>query len=118
MAVLCFARRAFTSAAGLGVYSRKHAGLRVTLLSGVSAPAGIRVRSYSHDGGNRDKLPLVCYSLPHRALLKIQGHDTNAFLQGLITNDMGLLQEPGLGAMYAHMLNVQGRTLYDILLYR
>lgn len=31
---------------------------------------------------------------------------------------MGLLEEDGTKAMYAHMLNVQGRTLYDIIIYR
>ncbi|XP_034039024.1 putative transferase CAF17 homolog, mitochondrial [Thalassophryne amazonica] len=56
-----------------------------------------------------------CYQLSHRTLLQIRGQDTNPFLQGIITNDMELLEERR--AMYAHMLNVQGRTLYDILLY-
>lgn len=48
--------------------------------------------------------------------MKIQGADTSPFLQGIITNDMELLEEQA--AMYCHMLNVQGRTLYDIMLYR
>lgn len=59
----------------------------------------------------------VCYHLKHRTLLKIQGQDTSPFLQGIITNDMALLEEPEQTVMYAHMLNVQGRTLYDIMLY-
>ncbi|XP_068427026.1 putative transferase CAF17 homolog, mitochondrial [Clinocottus analis] len=112
MGVLCFARGAFTSAT-------KPAGryLRVPFLSGVSAPAR-DVRRYSQDAG-RGHVPaqFVCYHLPHRTLLNIQGQDTGAFLQGIITNDVGLLEEPGLTALYSHMLNVQGRTLYDIMLY-
>uniref|UniRef100_A0A3P8VVK6 Iron-sulfur cluster assembly factor IBA57, mitochondrial n=1 Tax=Cynoglossus semilaevis TaxID=244447 RepID=A0A3P8VVK6_CYNSE len=61
----------------------------------------------------------VCYHLPNRSVLKVQGQDTSSFLQGIITNDMRqLLEEHSLTAMYSHMLNVQGRTLYDILLYR
>ncbi|XP_070775166.1 putative transferase CAF17 homolog, mitochondrial [Enoplosus armatus] len=117
MGVLCFARGAC-----LGVYARKYTGryLCVTFLSAVSAPAGIRVRRYSQEAGNgRDDVSgqCVCYHLPHRTLLKIQGQDTSPFLQGIITNDMGLLEEPGHTAMYSHMLNVQGRTLYDIMLY-
>lgn len=78
------------------------------------------VKSYSQDAANRAEVPqqFVCFPLPHRSLLKIHGPDTSPFLQGIITNDMGLLKEPGLGAMYSHMLNVQGRTLYDVLLYR
>lgn len=110
MGVLCFARGAFTSAT-------KYSGrfVCVTFLSGVTAPAGVRVRRYS-----QRQVPgqYVCYHLPHRTLLKIQGQDTSPFLQGIITNDMGLLVEPGLTAVYSHMLNVQGRTLYDIMLYR
>lgn len=95
------------SAAALRVHSGKHAGSWVTLLS------GIRVVRYSQDTGKQ----FVSYHLPHRTLLKIQGQDTSPFLQGIITNDMGLLEEPGPTAMYSHMLNVQGRTLYDIMLY-
>ncbi|TDH05828.1 hypothetical protein EPR50_G00126430 [Perca flavescens] len=113
MGLLCLARRAFTSA-------RKYPGryLCVTFLSGVLAPAGIRVKRYSQDTVQRH-VPgqFVCYHLPHRTLFKIQGQDTSPFLQGIITNDMGLLEVPGLSAMYSHMLNVQGRTLYDIMLY-
>ena len=69
--------------------------------------------------GARDLLQkYVCYSLPHRTLLRLEGQDTSSFLQGIITNDTGLLAEPGPRAVYSHMLNVQGRTLYDIILYR
>ncbi|XP_016097105.1 putative transferase CAF17 homolog, mitochondrial [Sinocyclocheilus grahami] len=60
---------------------------------------------------------LSCYSLPHRTLISVSGQDTSSFLQGVITNDMALLGEHALRAMYAHILNVQGRTLYDIILY-
>ncbi|GAA6234084.1 putative transferase CAF17, mitochondrial [Lates japonicus] len=118
MGVLCFARRALTSSGCLGVYARKHTGryLCVTFLSGVAPPAGTRVNKYSLDARNAPG-QFVCYHLPHRTLLKIQGQDTSPFLQGIITNDMGLLEEAGLRAMYSHMLNVQGRTLYDIMLY-
>lgn len=59
----------------------------------------------------------VCYPLPHRALVKIHGQDTASFLQGIITNDMRLLEESEQSVLYSHMLNVQGRTLYDIMLY-
>ncbi|XP_008281105.1 putative transferase CAF17 homolog, mitochondrial [Stegastes partitus] len=112
MGVLCFARGAF--AAG------KHAGLSGKLLSGVSAAAAVGVRRFSPPPDNRKDVPgqFVCYHLPHRTLLKIQGPDTSPFLQGIITNDVELLEEPEHGAVYSHMLNVQGRTLYDIMLYR
>uniref|UniRef100_A0A3P9J1N5 Iron-sulfur cluster assembly factor IBA57, mitochondrial n=1 Tax=Oryzias latipes TaxID=8090 RepID=A0A3P9J1N5_ORYLA len=98
----------------LGVHARKRAGLP-------AAAACLRGNNnkYSQSADSHDLAKLVCYPLPHRALLKIHGTDTSPFLQGLITNDMGLLEEPGnAAAMYAHMLNVQGRTLYDVMLYR
>lgn len=121
MGVLCLARGAFTTAGCLGIHARKYTGryLCVTFLSGSSAPAGIRVKRYSQQTGHSRDVPgeFVCYHLPHRTLLKLQGQDTSPFLQGIITNDMGLLEEPGRTAMYSHMLNVQGRTLYDIMLY-
>lgn len=115
MGVLCLARGALTLA---GAFTGRY--VSVTLLSGASAPVGTRVRKYSqaasHGGDVASRF--VCHHLPHRTLLKIQGQDTSAFLQGIITNDMDLLEEPGRAAMYSHMLNVQGRTLYDIMLYR
>ncbi|KAK2895162.1 putative transferase CAF17 homolog, mitochondrial [Channa argus] len=113
MGSLCLTRGAFTSSRCLGVYARKYTGpdLCVTFSPGV--------KSYTQDTGNRGDVPerFVCYNLHHRMLLKIQGQDTSPFLQGIITNDIGLLKEPGVRAIYSHMLNVQGRTLYDILLY-
>ncbi|KAM9308089.1 putative transferase CAF17, mitochondrial [Gastrophryne carolinensis] len=56
-----------------------------------------------------------CPLAEHRGLLRLRGQHTPTFLQGLITNDTELLQE---GAVYAHLLNVQGRSLYDVILYR
>lgn len=115
MVSLCFVRGSLTS---LGVKAGKLSGLSVTLLWGAAAPARIRVQRYTQESGKNGHGQFVCYHLPHRTLLKIQGADTSPFLQGIITNDMRLLEEPGCAAMYSHMLNVQGRTLYDILLYR
>ncbi|XP_043990639.1 putative transferase CAF17 homolog, mitochondrial [Gambusia affinis] len=114
MAGFNFIRGAFTS---LGVKIGKHNGLSESLLWGVATPVRIRVRKYTQESGKDGHGQFVCYQLPHRTLLKIQGPDTSPFLQGIITNDMRLLEEPRCTAMYSHMLNVQGRTLYDILLY-
>lgn len=84
-------------------------------------PPRLRVQRYSLATADRedDHGQFACYHLPHRAIVKIQGQETSTFLQGLITNDMALLaEEPEQSAMYSHMLSVQGRTLYDIILYR
>ncbi|CAL8366664.1 unnamed protein product [Boreogadus saida] len=92
---------------------------RCAVLTPVPKAALLPKRSHgSHVAdGARDQLNYVCYSLPHRTLLRLEGQDTSSFLQGIITNDTGLLAEPGQRAVYSHMLNVQGRTLYDIILY-
>ncbi|KAI3374862.1 hypothetical protein L3Q82_021403 [Scortum barcoo] len=110
--LLCSAGGALRSAGCLGASAARCRSL--TLTSGRAAPgtAGVRGRETGTGGGR-----LVCYPLPHRTVLKLWGQDTGAFLQGIITNDVELLEEPGRAAVYAHMLNVQGRTLYDILLY-
>ncbi|XP_030061058.1 putative transferase CAF17, mitochondrial [Microcaecilia unicolor] len=61
-----------------------------------------------------------CFPLGQRRLLRLQGPDTDPFLQGLITSDMKYLRPEAEGrrALYAHLLNLQGRTLYDVILYR
>ncbi|XP_038157517.1 putative transferase CAF17 homolog, mitochondrial [Cyprinodon tularosa] len=114
MAGLCFVRGAFS---GLGFKTGKRSSLSVTLLLGAATQTRIRVKQYSQGAEKNGRGQFVCYPLPHRTLLKIEGQDTSPFLQGIITNDMKLLEEPECAAMYSHMLNVQGRTLYDILLY-
>ncbi|XP_002939357.1 putative transferase CAF17, mitochondrial isoform X1 [Xenopus tropicalis] len=56
-----------------------------------------------------------CPLTERRGLLQLRGPDPAMFLQGLITNDVQRLAE---GALYAHLLNVQGRSLFDVILYR
>ncbi|NWU80774.1 CAF17 transferase, partial [Onychorhynchus coronatus] len=57
---------------------------------------------------------------PGRALLGVRGAEAAVFLQGLLTNDVTQLTAAGGAppALYAHALNVQGRCLYDVILYR
>lgn len=65
-----------------------------------------------------------CFSLGERALLRVRGPDSAPFLSGLLTNELPLpgpaagSVPPVASAGYAHFLNVQGRTLYDVILYR
>ncbi|XP_059674752.1 putative transferase CAF17, mitochondrial [Gavia stellata] len=66
----------------------------------------------------------VCFPLG-RALLDVRGAEAALFLQGLLTNDVTRLvaadTHPAAAlprALYAHALNVQGRCLYDLILYR
>ncbi|KAM4860596.1 putative transferase CAF17, mitochondrial [Thomomys bottae] len=64
-----------------------------------------------------------CFLLDERALLRVRGPDAAPFLLGLLTNELPLLSSedgaapPSARAAYAHFLNVQGRTLYDVILY-
>ncbi|NWX64995.1 CAF17 transferase, partial [Promerops cafer] len=61
----------------------------------------------------------ACFPLG-RSLLGVRGAEAAVFLQGLLTNDVTQLVAAGDAppALYAHALNVQGRCLYDVILYR
>lgn len=49
--------------------------------------------------------------LPHRGVVTVNGEDAQAFLQGIITNDMSLLgAQP---ALFAGLLTPQGKILFD-----
>ncbi|XP_016139241.1 putative transferase CAF17 homolog, mitochondrial [Sinocyclocheilus grahami] len=76
-----------------------------------------QLRKHSQDQPSDNTVHFRCFSLPHRTLISVSGQDTTSLLQGIITNDMALLEEDAVCAMYAHILSVQGRTLYDIILY-
>ncbi|MCB2053439.1 MAG: folate-binding protein YgfZ [Geminicoccaceae bacterium] len=53
--------------------------------------------------------------LDDRAVLRLEGADTRAFLQGLISNDVDDLAEGG--ALYAALLTPQGKFLFDLFLF-
>lgn len=55
------------------------------------------------------------YSLKSRGILQLCGPDTVPFLQGLVTNQIMELEERKV--QYNMLLNVQGRVMYDLLLY-
>lgn len=102
------ARALFAGSSGLHAHN---------LLSSCIMRHDTQRRTYAQDQAKNITRHFNCYRLQHRTLINLSGHDTSSFLQGIITNDMGLLEEDGVKAMYAHMLNVQGRTLYDIIIY-
>lgn len=56
-----------------------------------------------------------CTQLDDRGLIRLGGPDARPFLQGLISNDMGLLRPES--ALYAALLTPQGKYLFDFLLY-
>lgn len=60
--------------------------------------------------------PWTVHPLKSRGLLRLKGSDVIPYLQGLITNDVTHLGEQ-CKAMYAMMLNAQGRVLYDLIIY-
>lgn len=55
--------------------------------------------------------------------MRVRGPDAAPFLSGLLTNELPLsgppagATQPSARAAYAHFLNVQGRTLYDVIVY-
>lgn len=54
-------------------------------------------------------------TLIERAVIRLSGEDVRGFLQGLITNDTGLL---GPGApLWAGLLTAQGKALFDFILW-
>ena len=53
-------------------------------------------------------------SLPNRGLIKVSGADRRAFLQGLISNDVNLLDKQP--SVYACLLTAQGKFLHDFFL--
>lgn len=81
-------------------------------------------RSFSGGGGSsanesdslkRRSCKFEAVHLKSRSLIKLQGADTLALLQGLITNDVAHFKDRP--AIYALFLNNQGRVLWDTLLY-
>ncbi|XP_044634029.2 putative transferase CAF17, mitochondrial isoform X1 [Equus asinus] len=76
-----------------------------------------------HGGDAAGGQAWACFPLGERALLRVRGPDSAPFLLGLLTNELPLpgpadgAGPPPARAGYAHFLNVQGRTLYDVILY-
>jgi folate-binding protein YgfZ len=58
---------------------------------------------------------MTVVTLENRAVLSVAGTDAQAFLQGLITHDVGLLA-PGR-ALFAGLLSPQGKALFDFHLH-
>ncbi len=58
---------------------------------------------------------MTIFMLQDRAVLRVQGADAEAFLQGLLTNDVALLaaSQP----LYAGLLAPQGKLLFAVLLF-
>lgn len=68
-------------------------------------------KSYSQLSGSSYSI----YRLKSRGILQLRGPDMIPFLQGLVTNEVTELEERKI--QYNMLLNVQGRVMYDLLLY-
>lgn len=53
--------------------------------------------------------------LPDRALIRVSGEDVRGFLQGLVTQDVNVVQ-PG-APLWAGLLSPQGKALFDFILW-
>ncbi|XP_030171200.1 putative transferase CAF17, mitochondrial [Lynx canadensis] len=80
--------------------------------------------SSRHGGDPADGAAWACFPLGERTLVRVRGPDSAPFLLGLLTNELPLpgpadgATPPPARAGYAHFLNIQGRTLYDVIVYR
>ncbi|KAK7108839.1 putative transferase CAF17 homolog, mitochondrial [Littorina saxatilis] len=79
-------------------------------------PPSLLVR---HQSTHRDSQPKEAHHLNKRGVVQVTGRDTVDLLQGLVTSDVTELSDlsQGISAQYSMMLNVQGRVLYDLILY-
>ncbi|KAK7478885.1 hypothetical protein BaRGS_00029866 [Batillaria attramentaria] len=59
----------------------------------------------------------TAYQLGRRGMVQLTGRDTVDLLQGLVTSNVTELSNTTSTAQYSMMLNVQGRVLYDLILY-
>ncbi|GAU93112.1 hypothetical protein RvY_05099 [Ramazzottius varieornatus] len=82
-------------------------------------------RSRPSASANQSEVSTVATSwhaapLTSRSCIEVNGKDAADFLQGLITNDIHLLDgctEGGPQCIYSMMLNHQGRVIYDLLVF-
>jgi tRNA-modifying protein YgfZ len=58
---------------------------------------------------------MAATTLTDRALLRISGEDVGGFLQGLVTNDMDLLDQDR--PIWTGLLTAQGKALFDFILW-
>ena len=58
---------------------------------------------------------MAATTLADRALLRMSGEDVRGFLQGLVTNDLGLLAPDR--PLWAGLLTPQGKALFDFILW-
>ncbi|KAM8764859.1 putative transferase CAF17, mitochondrial [Rhynchonycteris naso] len=113
MAAAVLSRSAALGRGGPVWRCRLRAVSRYRLTHGLGGPSGNRA------GG----VTWSCFPLDERALVRVRGPDSAPFLLGLLTNDLPFpgpangAASPQTRAAYAHFLNVQGRTLYDVILY-
>jgi len=71
---------------------------------------GVRRFSSAEDG-------LYCASpIPRRTVLRVEGPDSESYLQGLITQDIRLLTKQRRPSIYTAFLNVQGRVIADAII--
>ena len=59
-------------------------------------------------------MPILMTKLANRALIQISGDDATSFMQGLVSNDVTLINEKT--SIYAAMLTPQGKFLHEMIL--
>lgn len=92
-----------------------HTGMHRRNLSSESKKESTQKTTTSNQ--NREATNMQTFCLSRRNLICVSGSDSVNFLQGLLTNDMNLFQTENRKTLYAMVLNVQGRVLYDLIIY-
>ncbi|XP_038611749.1 putative transferase CAF17, mitochondrial [Tachyglossus aculeatus] len=86
--------------------------------AGIGTGTGIGMGAGIGTGTGPGARAWACFALSERGALRVRGPDAEPFLLGLLTNELPRPDARAPRARYAHFLNVQGRSLYDVILYR
>ncbi|XP_022079198.1 putative transferase CAF17 homolog, mitochondrial isoform X2 [Acanthaster planci] len=84
---------------------------------GLGPHRGVSTGHVSHSRAATSGWGVRCVKLEGRGLVRVVGPDATELLQGLVTNDTGVMWGANR-AMYAMFLNTQGRILFDVMCYR
>ncbi|XP_069104473.1 putative transferase CAF17 homolog, mitochondrial isoform X2 [Argopecten irradians] len=87
-----------------------------TLVRVVTRRATIHCRQCTQSISSVGSTNWTVHPLASRGVVRLEGTDTIPFLQGLVTNDVAVVGDKN-PSLYTMMLNVQGRVLYDLLMY-
>jgi folate-binding protein YgfZ len=87
-------------------------------VSGFFSTSSSSIDAVSSDPRARDTMLARGVRLAERRVLRVAGEDALKLLQGLVTNDVRGLAEPGAPPVYAAVLGANGRVAHDAFFHR